>query len=293
MPKKTGKNDARDRAIADAYCAGASAREIRGRFGITTRILTNIRVKWNLPDLRQYAQRGYPYCLACRRPLVGKGGTRLLGKASYAYTCGRSECKAAVEQGLVPIPAWRKKQHEIDAPWAYGARGEKKVRQNRKRRRLRTEIVKLISAALARSGCEAAMLIGDASPRAWGKWEALYELTRDTRGDDRAQAHESPWSEFSRVPVLLRLQATTHEQTALTVALRGRTGRAAFVADLLGPQTLEMLNARVQTPLLLVWACACPRATRYLLEGVEDVPDTEGIYGLCPLCGSAALEVLS
>lgn len=198
-----------------------------------------------------------------------------------ARTCGKPECQAALAFGAVePIePVCRR---DVRVSGGFTPRAREGYRQRQKLEGL--FLVERLPKDLE--------VLARVLPIAqYGQYEARFELVKDLRGSRRPGVQASIWGELSRVPVYVRLVARGGGHSAIRLVLWGNeTVFDRFVDKFFADKEQLFAVSKAFNP-LIVWRCACPTQSTWQLGTVLELPEKNGLYGLCPACGSCALNV--
>jgi transposase-like protein len=223
------------------------------------------------------------YCRVCGELIPAKRcyyGAR--GVIVPARTCGKPECRAALLAGAVPAeePVSRKEIRNDKGGWAGDGQGNFVRRQ-------RLEELLLVE----RLPVDLEQLAAILPVEQRGEYEALFELAEDRRGVRRAANQASIWGDLSRVPVYMRLVSRLEGHSAIRLVLHKAESvfdrfTTKFFAD-----TKQLVAVSKSFRPLLAWRCSCPKQTTWTLDTALDLPEREGLYGLCPVCGACALNI--
>jgi hypothetical protein len=243
------------------------------RFGVELRPASRPREK--APEV---------YCRVCGTLIPAKscGYYGPEGGVVPARTCGKPECRAALSLGVVeePAPVQRRELRNDKGGWTPQGKADAVRRQQ-----LETKLL------VERLPIDIEHLDRVLPVEQRGQYEALFELAKDRRGIARPDNQSSVWGHLSRVPVYMRLISPSEGHAAIRLVLDAEeTVFDRFMAKFFADQKQLILVSKAFRP-LLAWRCACPKQTTWTLDTALDLPEKEGLYGLCPVCGACALNI--
>jgi len=105
----------------------------------------------------------------------------------------------------------------------------------------------------------------------------------DPRGRGRPESQADVWGYLSRKVVCLRVIGQEGGKAALVVRRKRREHVAALVRQRLAVQVFDVFMA---------WRCGCPHGHEKIYERPEDLPQEDGYWEACPVCGAAPIEVI-
>lgn len=227
----------------------------------------------------------HPRCVVCGDPIGGWGKSCPSGAAYYSLTCKDPMCKteAKLRPHLVPAERLAKWQKNMNPNAPSGSSGHMHRWWERK--------VEELSRTTFDNREEVVRFLADFLPGYELPWLSFYELSEDRRGAARTGAHEVIWSDFSRRTPFARL---TSREGATGIFLRlgeGESAKDVFLQKYLGSAAPLFAEVLPQFDPFLTWRCCCPAVTTYELPSLDDFPKVVGLYGLCPQCGAAAIEI--
>lgn len=276
----TGLGQDRRTKTVQLYHELGSLERVARELGVSAQVVRRRLHEWGEQVNPQARPRIYEQhdCPVCGKPTGMHYGK---GQAIPLKTCGAPECRATLAFcGEDPAPVPRREMRGDRGGWTANSKAGAR-RRAALEERLLVERFPIDDAALAQV----------LSPRQLGDYQAQYQLLEDRRGARRPGAADSIWHELSRVPVYLRLVARSEGHAAIRLLLdRDEEVFDRFCRKFFADQEQLLAVSRNFRP-LLAWRCLCPRQTVWVLESVIDLPEKEGIYGACPVCGACALNI--
>jgi hypothetical protein len=221
------------------------------------------------------------YCRICGEEVSRHTIPHGKGKVLPPRTCGKPECRAALAFALdAPPPTPRAELAHDKGGWTPKAKAGAVQRQ-------RLEELLLVE----RLPVDVTRLAEVLPVEELGEYERHFELLEDRRGSRRPGAQEAIWGALSRVPVYMRLVARTEGHSAIRLLLSdGETVFDRFVSKFFASKEQIVAVSKNFRP-LIAWHCSCPKQMTWQLDTILDLPEKDGLYGLCPVCGSCALNI--